>query len=151
MIEKPVTALQPYVPMSALTMSTNWNWFVWCWIAVKRRISRRNSGWYVFGFIMELGSLSIRLLWSVLWWQQPNGKPLPLGLVSCYRDSHFLLESCNYSETMYLIMLGTLGKHVLMKKRTDVIVRWVTIWLTALTVPAIGQCLTGRAVRRLWE
>ncbi len=40
-------------------------------------------------------------------------------------------------------MLGTLGTHGVMKKRID-----VTVWqVTAFTVPAISECLTGRAVR----
>jgi hypothetical protein len=41
----------------------------------------------------------------------------PKGLVSCYKDNYFQLESCKWVENMQLIILGTLWTHVLVKEK----------------------------------
>jgi hypothetical protein len=44
------------------------------------------------------------------------------ALFFCCRDNHFPLETCKWVENMQIIMLRTLGMHVLVKKKTGVII-----------------------------
>jgi hypothetical protein len=94
------------------------------------------------------GSLSIRLLRSQLLTvlitaairvTQPNGKPPTWGLV--FFAFHGELQvRWNYAINQHMFPW---------QQKTGVTVTewWTTVWLSALTTPAIRQCLTGRVLK----
>jgi hypothetical protein len=106
--------------------------------------------WYLstLHLLAYFGSLSIRLLRSQLHTvlitaairvRQPNGKPPTEGLV-------FL----NFHGELQVRWNYVIDPHMFSwQQKTGVRVTewWITVWLSALTTPAIRQCLTGRVLR----